>query len=106
MATRLWWIRSVWVVARWFPSSSLAADWAQTGRACIMMLSAPTVSHRFVSSNSSLPMSFNRKVRAEPASTRWRTMPADGSGRSSSRSTSGDATEVLHGQCPPLSLFR
>ena len=84
MATRVWWIRSVGSCRRSVPLREPTADWAHSGRVPMDRWRASTVPVRLRSSSSSSPRSFRRNVRAAMASTRWSTMPAVGSGKTSS----------------------
>ena len=84
MATRLWWMRSVRSGRRSVPANDSTADWAHSGRVPIVMVRPSTVSVPFDWRTNSSPKSLSRKVRADMASTRCRTMPAVGSGKESS----------------------
>ena len=102
MATRLWWMRSVSVWRRSVPSSDSRADWAQSGRVPILVVRASRVPVRLSSSTSSSPMSLSRKVRADMARTRWRTIPAVGSGKCSGAVSSPRVPAVPNGDVSPL----
>ena len=100
MATLLWWIRSVGSDRRSVPFMASGADWAHRGRVPFDTWRASTTSVRGRSSPISSEESLTRKVRADMASTRWRTMPAVGSGNTSSTRVPGPAGAPAPASCP------
>ena len=103
MATRLWWTRSTSLARRWEPCS---VDGRRLGPQGTVGQSGAERGRRWRrrrASTSSSSMSFNRKVRAAWASTRWSTIPAVGSVRTSSISRTAGSTGV--GGAPPRRPF-
>ena len=96
-ATRLWWIRSTSVVRRCGAVEVRSAGLGPQGPVgpggCQRRSRRPALVAPGPSTSSS-PMSLRRKVRADRASTRWRTMPADGLGEVASV----DADPVVAGR--------
>ncbi len=82
-ATRLWWMRSISEERRAARSVFSVAVWAHSGRSPLVSPDGPTTWYRRERSISSSLMSFNKKVRAERARTRCRTIPVVGPGEPS-----------------------